>query len=85
MCDDAFLAGGSRTYGILEFATAGGATGGPFSWMASSGPYSQNITDLLFTFGIGAVGIGLAFGNAGATLGLGTWWRTVVDGKPLLY
>lgn len=131
MCDDAFLSGGSVTFGILEFATAGSKTGDLFSWMASSGPYSQNVVDWLFMFGIGAIGIsltfgflvrlgavacfvmyifmylaiavwpannlfwddhllgallavGLIFGNAGATLGLGPWWRKVVDGKPLL-
>ena len=31
------------------------------------------------------LGAGLIFGTAGATLGLGPWWRKVVDGKPLLY
>ena len=62
MCEDAFLSGGSVTYGVLEFATAGSTTGGVFSWMASSGPDSQDFTDRLFRFGIGAIGISLTLG-----------------------
>ncbi|WP_051062694.1 DoxX family protein [Ilumatobacter nonamiensis] len=64
MCDSAMLKGGSPTYGLLEFGTQGSHTGGLFRWMASSGPDTIGIADILFM-------LALFFGGFALMLGVG--------------
>ncbi|MGI9666352.1 MAG: hypothetical protein ACR2N2_04510 [Acidimicrobiia bacterium] len=71
MCDAAFVNGGSPTYGILTFATEDSATGGLFSWMASSAPDVQNWADWLFMIGLLLIGLPFILGIGVRLSGLG--------------
>ncbi|MGA9276122.1 DoxX family protein [Ilumatobacter sp.] len=62
MCDSAMLKGGSPTYGLLEFGTQGSHTGGLFRWMASSGPDTIGIADVLFMLALFCGGFALMLG-----------------------
>lgn len=62
MCESAMLKGGSPTYGLLEFGTQGSHTGGLFRWMASSGPTTIGIADILFMIALLLAGVALMLG-----------------------
>lgn len=74
MCDSAFLAGGSSTWGFLSFGTQGSATGDWVSWMATSGPGDIGIADFLYLGALLIAGVSFTLGIAmrlGALAGAG--------------
>lgn len=64
MCNAAFLKGGSPTWGFLTFGTAGSKTGDWFSWLASSGPTSIGVADLLYLGALLVAGVTFVTGIA---------------------
>jgi len=74
MCDSAFLAGGSSTWGFLSFGTQGSKTGDWVSWLATSGPGDIGIVDFLYLGALLIAGVSFTLGIAmrlGALAGAG--------------
>ena len=62
VCDAAMIRGGSPTYGLLEFGTESSHTGFLFQWMASAGPDTIGVADVLFMLALLLAGVALMLG-----------------------
>ena len=65
------IKGGSPTFGFLTYATPASHLGGLFDWMASSGPETIGIADVLFmtVLLLGGVALMLGIGTRIAAIG----------------
>ena len=64
MCDAAFFAGGSPTWGYLNFGTQGSKTAGLFTWLATDNPGDIGVADFLYLGALLIAGITFILGIA---------------------
>ena len=64
MCDAAFFAGGSPTWGYLNFGTQGSKTSGLFTWLATDNPGDIGLVDFLYLGALLIAGVTFLLGIA---------------------